>query len=163
MKRGVPHLSLYNPPVQMYAEAMEQVAHIAAMWWVPVMFDPGQPSAEAKGIVRRYIEVGPAWRRLPHRERYAVLLHEIHHHVRRDPLRRWLWLPLFFMKFVRSMTHNQEFAADEFVVTSGYGNDMVTMLRRYPGHDARVDPFHPTPSERIERIAKRLQEQMHAA
>lgn len=163
MKHGVHHLTMPNPPVEGMGDPMVQVAYVTRRFGVRVMFDPNENSAESRGILRRYISVGPVWLGLTQRERHAVLLHEVHHHHRHHHASRWLLLSLFWVPFVVRIVHNQEFDADEFVVTQGYGADMIMMLRRYPAHDPEIDPFHPSPAERIERILARMRKELHAA
>jgi beta-lactamase regulating signal transducer with metallopeptidase domain len=90
----------------------------------------------AAGVLRPVVFLPPAWHAWDAATRRAVLLHELTHHARRDPLRRWVaalacaihwWNPL--VRWMARRLHEQcEFACDARVVAAGVRVERYTGL-----------------------------------
>jgi len=85
----------------------------------------------AAGVLRKMIFVPPDWRKWDAETREAVLLHELAHHCRRDPLVRWLaafactfhWFNPLAHWLRKRLTLQCEQACDEKVVDTGFQAD----------------------------------------
>lgn len=109
-----------------------------------IRFDPGYRGVayvKNAGVGHR-IHVGHAFLVLAHRQKIAVLLHEVGHIKRRHILRRVLnfWR---LRKAFALLCARQELEADAFAAEHGYGRDLLQVLRAIGGsgqplRDARI-------------------------
>lgn len=153
---------------------MSVIAQPAQFEGVELVFDEqAHLPAQAVGIVRKRIVVGPQWAMLPEREKYALLYHELGHcrslHMEKRvgmlclALVPLCWLPLAVIVPIVAaalvwegaswLARRQEHEADAVAAHAGYGEDMVQYLKRVttPGHDGSSD-FYPSHAERIAHI-----------
>lgn len=116
---------------------------------IPTVFDPEfLRIAEARGVVRHRIVIGPRFLRLPLDERTAILYHEAAHVLRLHMLKRLAVVPLLLLgfDFPRRLARAQEMEADAFAARFGYGSAMARFLRRIPEIDSI---FYPSHAERV--------------
>src|SRR5208282_2409531 len=132
MRRGIPFMSLPNPPVDDKPMATE-------IFGIPIKFDPYSPhTAIARGLWwNRHIVVGPNWALMDDRTAHAVALHEAKHclafHMEQRVLGFLLLcrvaaaIILFFGLFgiVEAWFSRQELEADAFAVENGYGVELL--------------------------------------
>lgn len=125
---------------------------------IRIEFNIWEPAAVLCGLPwNRRIVVGPNFDRLPLRQQQAVLCHEVGHHRLRHLEKRWLMIPIFWTRFAAGVAVAQEFAADEYAVLHGYGNDLVAFLmRQIPAE--KGGPFYPTHRQRISNIQRFIRE-----
>jgi hypothetical protein len=99
------------------------------------------------------IQTGDYFRNLTAAEKSAVLMHELGHTMRSDPLRRLWWVislqVLFRPQWVFARAREQEFAADRYAKEMGLAEGMRAFLRRYP-HPASL--LHPSSADRLEAL-----------
>jgi len=97
----------------------------------------------AAGVFRRMIFVPAGWHAWDEETRDAVLLHELAHHRRRDPLVRWLaafactfhWFNPLAHWMRRRLIFQCEQACDEKVVATGVrANEYAEILCRFASH-----------------------------
>jgi len=97
----------------------------------------------AGGVFRKMIFVPPGWHAWDEETRDSVLLHELAHHRRRDPLVRWLaafacalhWFNPLAHWMRRRLILQCEQACDEKVVATGVkANDYAEILCRFASH-----------------------------
>jgi beta-lactamase regulating signal transducer with metallopeptidase domain len=97
----------------------------------------------AAGVFRKMIFVPPGWHAWDEETRDAVLLHELAHHRRRDPLIRWLaafactfhWFNPLAHWMRRRLILQCEQACDEKVVATGLrANEYAEILCRFASH-----------------------------
>lgn len=100
----------------------------------------------------RTVSRGAVLDRLTPHEKAAVLLHELGHLYHRHPGRRLLRL-LDPRKWGRlsALARQDEFEADEFAASFGFGKALSLFLQRFPDPHT-PGPFHPAPIERIARL-----------
>jgi beta-lactamase regulating signal transducer with metallopeptidase domain len=90
----------------------------------------------AAGVWRPVVFLPAAWATWDRATRRAVLLHELAHHARRDPLRRWIaacacavnWFNPLVWWMARRLHAQCEFACDARVVASGVRADRYAWL-----------------------------------
>jgi len=113
------------------SELLERVASD-----VEIRMMSGLRGPVAAGVWRRMIFVPPAWLEWGAETREAVLLHELAHHRRRDPLVRWLaafactfhWFNPLAHWLRKRLTLQCEQACDRKVVDTGYRADVYAEI-----------------------------------
>jgi hypothetical protein len=103
--------------------------------------------AEARGFWPfKHIAVGARFFDLSWSEQQAVLLHELKHIKAWHMEIRALCVPLCWTEAVRFMCQRQEYAADEFAASQGFGQGMAIFLMRCGKPPTR---YYPDPQLRI--------------
>jgi hypothetical protein len=102
----------------------------------------------------KHIVVGNAWFLLSGGEQWAVLLHEVGHLEKNHFWKRLLWLPLCWTKRAERMAQLQELEADHYVITKGYGLELLRFFRRAL-HLPQGD-FHPNMALRYLYVEEKL-------
>lgn len=119
----------------------------------PILVDPFCPFAEARGRGRkRHLVVGPGWFKLTGGEQWALLWHEVGHHVHRHLAKRLWLLPFFLTGWARNICFQQEMEADRYCANMGYGREMRRFLCTYPnGGD-----YHPSRWVRLQALDRAI-------
>ena len=120
---------------------------------VPVKYDARYAGiSDSRGLWRwKKIVVGPAFATFDDREKQAILLHEVGHCKMRhlEKRLRSLWM-IFVRPFALvQLCIEQEYEADRFVRSLGYGADLARAFSRLR---AETSLLHPPVSERIHRL-----------
>lgn len=97
---------------------------------------PAIRSPMAAGVFRKVIFVPEAWSSWDEASREWVLAHEVSHHRRKDPLRRWIagfavavnWFNPLVRWMVRRLLIQCEFACDEAVLNQGAKKESYARL-----------------------------------
>lgn len=99
------------------------------------------------------IQTGHFFTLLSDAEKSAVLMHERHHIINRDALRRLWWVLtlqiVFRSGWVFDQCRKQEFAADCYACAHGHGAGLRSFLRRFPQTSSAL---YPSTRQRLEAL-----------
>lgn len=121
---------------------------------VRLRVSPG-PLAESVGVFPfQWIEVGRDFYRCPPRMQRAILLHEMAHIYGGHQMQRILHFfdALFRPEKFRELCHNQEYEADEFAATCGFGPELCQLYAVLQQQDYPSAALYPDLPSRIQRI-----------
>lgn len=143
---------------------------------IPVRYDETfQHLAEARGLLRKHIVIGPLFCKLNTRQQMATMTHESYHCINYHFEQRVLMLllvcipALYFLTwreigalFITAglwalfewISYKHEFNADKLAQEHGYGVELIQVITMFGPHDKKVDPFHPPHQERVQQLNK---------
>ncbi len=102
-------------------------------------------------IVRlgRAPQVDPAFWTLPAGERMAIIAHEAGHRYHKHLWKRLVWAWFMRSEHLQWFYHQQEFQADQFARSMGYGRQLAAFLKRRPDADSLR---HPSTARRVAQL-----------
>ncbi len=126
---------------------------------IKVVVDPASRLiADARGFWPfKRIALGTPWFYLPERQRQAVLYHEAAHVRRWHMEKRFLALPLLFLRplVARALCAEQECEADRFAAEAGLGAELAAVLKKFPPEGGA---FYPALDERLPRLMEAIED-----